>query len=105
MERPLKVAWPVPESKERRVGKLNTPPGPALFWMARVTFWAVPVTVLPPASCRVTTGCVGKATPAALLLGLVVKASLAAGPAETLKALLTTTPGVVLTVLPVAVRV
>src|SRR5438132_1666259 len=88
MERPLKVARPVPVFTAAVVVPFNTPPGPALFWIARTTFCAVPVTVLPFASWRVTTGCVGKATPPVLLLGLVVKASFAAGPAVMLNALL-----------------
>ena len=37
-------------------------------------------TVLPPASCTVTTGCVPNAVPPVVLLGLVVKASFAAAP-------------------------
>ena len=83
---------------------LNVPP-PALFWMAKVTFCAVPVTVFPPASCNVTTGWTERAEPPVPFPGCVVNESLAAAPAVTLKALLTTTPGVVFTVLPVAVRV
>src|SRR5512143_630794 len=106
MDRPLKVAWPVVVLTATVVDPagLKVPPL-GLFWMASVTFWAVPVTVLPLASCRVTTGCVEKATPPVLLPGLVVKASLAAAPAVMLKEPLTTVPGVVDTVDPVAVRV
>src|SRR6266516_1574276 len=42
-----------------------------------------PVTVLPPASCTVTVGCVGNATPARLSLGDVVNASFDAAPVTT----------------------
>jgi len=48
--------------------------------MATVTFCAVPVTLLPAVSWRVTIGCVEKAVPLRLLLGLVVNASFAAAP-------------------------
>jgi hypothetical protein len=47
--------------------------------MVRVTEF-VPVVVLPPASWTVTTGWVPKAVPLVELEGLVVKASLVAGP-------------------------
>ena len=55
----------------------------------RVIEFVAPVTVLPPASWTVTTGCVAKATPATVLAdGCVVNASFAAGPTATLKELL-----------------
>src|SRR5438128_2732905 len=79
MERPLKVARPVVVLTATAVAPLRLPL-PGLLWMAKVTVWAVPVTVFPLASWRVTTGCVPNAAPAVELLGLVVNASLFAGP-------------------------
>ena len=79
IDRPLKVAWPVAGFTATAVVPLSVPP-PALFWIASVTVCAVPSTVVPFTSCSVTTGCVPKAVPAVLLLGLVVKASFVAGP-------------------------
>ena len=77
IDRPLKVAWPVPVLTATVVVPLSVPL-PGLFWIATVTFCAVPVTVLPVASCSVTTAL--KAAPAVLLLGLVVNASFVAEP-------------------------
>ena len=61
---------------------LNTPPGPALFRIATVTVDVSVVTVLPLASCTVTTGCVAQAVPPVPPPGCVVNASFAAAPAE-----------------------
>ena len=49
----------------------------------------LPVTLLPPASCTVTTGWVKKATPALENEGSVVKASRLAGPVVMVKSALT----------------
>jgi len=58
--------------------------------IARVTELVLsPVTVLPPASCTVTTGWVANATPPVLPLGLVVKASFFAAPRVIPKVVLT----------------
>jgi hypothetical protein len=50
IESPLKVACPVVVFTATVAVPLRTPPGPALVWIASVTFCAVPVTVFPPAS-------------------------------------------------------
>ena len=105
MDSPLNVATPVPVLTAKNLVPLRMPPGPALVWIASVTFCAVPVTVLPAASCSVTAGCVPNADPPVPFPGCVVNASFAAAPTVTLNALLTTTPALVLTVLPVAVSV
>ncbi len=58
---------------------------------ASVTVLEKPVTVLPPASTAVTTGCVGNCVPpVAPPPGCVVKTSAAVEPTETLKAELST---------------
>ena len=62
------------------------PPGDV---MVRVTEALLVVTVLPPASWTVTTGCVAKAVELAELEGLVVKTSLLAGPRAMVKVALT----------------
>ena len=78
IDRPLNVAWPELVFTATVAVPLSVPP-PGLFWIASVTVCAVPVTVVPFTSCSVTTAL--KAPPAVLLrLGLVVKASFAAGP-------------------------
>src|ERR1017187_3064505 len=59
---------------------LNTPPGPALVPIATVTVETSVVTVLPPASCTVTTGCVAQAVPPVPPPGCVVKNNLVAAP-------------------------
>lgn len=46
MLNPLKVATPVLVFTATVAVPLNVPPGPALAWMATVTFCAVPITVL-----------------------------------------------------------
>ena len=51
--------------------------------MAKVTDEVSPVTVLPFASCSVTTGCVVQAVPPVQAAGVVVNANLLAGPAVT----------------------
>lgn len=73
--------------------------------MATVTVDVSVVTVFPPASCTVTTGCVDNADPPVPFPGSVVNASFAAAPTVTLNGLLTTVPADVSTVLPVAVSV
>jgi hypothetical protein len=62
---------------------------PAGVVMLRVTEALPVVTVLPPASWTVTTGCVAKAVPPVEPDGLVVKASLVAGPIVMVKLVLT----------------
>ena len=80
IDRPLKVAWLQHwrdhRHRRRRLAKAATGIAPSRIATGYVC--AVPVTVLPMASCSVTTAL--KPTPAVLLLGLVVKASFAAGP-------------------------
>jgi hypothetical protein len=82
IDRPLNVAKPVLVLTATIVVPLSTPPGPALFWMARVTFCAVPVTVFPFASSRVTTGCVVQVVPPVPPPGCVVKTNCDAAPGE-----------------------
>ena len=86
IDKPLKVARPVLVLTATVAVPLSVPP-PALFWIARVTFWEVPVTALPFASWSVTTGWVAQAVPPVPPPGCVVKASFAAAPAFTVNAL------------------
>ena len=92
MDSPLNVATPVPVLTATVLVPLRVPPGPALVWIASVTSCAVPVTVLPPASCSVTAGCVLNADPNAdppvPFPGCVVNANFDAAPTVTLKELL-----------------
>ena len=59
-------------------------PDPGFVPIARVTLEVFPVTVLPNASCTVTTGWVDHAAPPVPPVVCVVKASFAATPAVTL---------------------
>src|ERR1700694_2659009 len=58
---------------------------PAGVVMARVTLELLPVAVLPPESCTVTTGWVAKTVELAEPTGCVVKANLAAMPELTVR--------------------
>jgi hypothetical protein len=84
---PLKVATPL--DADTGVVPFNAP-GPPLVGVAGVIASAMdaelPVTVFPPASCTVTTGCVAQAIPPVPPPGCVVNASFAAGPTVMLKA-------------------
>ena len=62
---------------------------PAGVVIARVTEALLLVTVLPPASVTLTTGCVPKEIPPVDPAGFVVKASLVAGPVLMVKLVLT----------------
>src|SRR5437773_1793505 len=77
MDNPLNVATPavalivaVP---------LNVPP-PGLVPIASAIDAVLVVTVLPPASCTTTTGCVANVLPPVALLGLAVKTTFVADP-------------------------
>src|ERR1039457_4432892 len=75
---PLKLATPATATFVNV--PLNTPPGPALVPMATVTVEVSVVTVLPLASCTVTTGCVPQAVPPVPPVVGVVNASFTAAP-------------------------
>jgi hypothetical protein len=90
------VSVKVPAVLIRHPAKIATPEAaPAGFWvhvsvappdvMLRVIELLLPVTVLPPASWTVTTGCVAKTTLRAVLDGDVVKMSLVAEPGVIVK--------------------
>src|SRR6202035_219329 len=81
MDRLVKVATPATAATV--VVPERVPPGPLL--MATVTLEVSVVTVLPDASCTVTTGWVAKRAVLAAPTGWVVTASLAAAPAEMAK--------------------
>jgi hypothetical protein len=67
----------------------DAPAVPVPVVIANAIAAELPVTVFPAASCTVTTGCCPNAVPlAAVVLGCVVKASLAAAPTVMLKLLL-----------------
>ena len=85
IERPLNVATPLEADTVAVPLKV---PVLGLVPMASVIDAELPVTVLPPASCTVTTGCGPKAVPPVELSGLVVNASLAADPTVMLNVLL-----------------
>ena len=85
IERPLKVATPFTAFSV--LVPLNVPL-PGLVPIATVIEAALLVTVLPPASCTATAGCVGKAMPPVELPGFWVKATFVAGPTVMLKLLL-----------------
>ena len=63
-------------------------PPPGFVPIASVIDAVLPVTVLPPASCTVTTGCWAHADPPVPPPGCVVNASFAAAPTVMLKVLL-----------------
>ena len=65
--------------------QVSTPVPGGFVPIASVTLAVDPVTVLPPASCTVTTGWVVHAVPPVPPPGWVVKASLAAAPTVMLK--------------------
>ena len=94
--KPLKVATPVPVVTSAVSVVVRAPPGPALFWMAKVTVWLVPVTGLLYWSRMVTAGCVAQAVPPVPPPGCVVKASFVAAPATTVRLELATpvSPGI-----------
>src|SRR2546430_9343172 len=77
MLQPEKVATPA--TAARGFGA-QTRFAPAGVVIESVTELVLVVTVLPPASCRATTGCVAKAAPPALPTGWVVNASCDAAP-------------------------
>ena len=82
MAQPAKVATP----ETALVGfVVQVRTAPAGVVMLRVTDAVLEVTVFPPASWTVTTGWVGKGMPPVELEGLVVKATLVAGPEEIVK--------------------
>ena len=93
--------YPVPALSILQPAKVSTPatagfgfvvhvsvPPPGFVPIASVIDAVLPVTVLPPASCTVTTGCVPNAAPPVELAGELVKASFAAGPTVMLNVLL-----------------
>src|ERR1700720_2562630 len=86
MLQPLKVATP-PEAALGLAVQARV--APAGVVMASNTPEVSVVTVLPAASCTVTTGCVANPTVLAAPTGWVVKASLAAGPAPMIRVELT----------------
>src|SRR5689334_17182256 len=77
MLQPANVATPATAAFGLAVHANVAPPGVV---SASVTDDVSVVTVLPPASCTVTTGCVPNAAVAAAPLGCVVNASFAAAP-------------------------
>jgi hypothetical protein len=77
IDNPLKVATPL--AALTVAVPLRVPP-PGFVPMPSATDAVLVVTVLPPASCTVTTGCVASTVPPVALLGLVVNASFAAAP-------------------------
>ena len=77
MSHPAKVATPATALSGFVVQLRVAPPAEV---MLRVTGVLLEVTVLPPASWTVTTGCVPKSVPPVELEGFVVKMSLLAGP-------------------------
>ena len=81
MLKPLALKFATPATAAFVNVPLNVPP-PGLFRIATVMVDVSVVTVLPLASCTVTTGCVAQAVPAVPLLGDVVNASFAATPGE-----------------------
>src|SRR3984893_6511351 len=81
MDRLVKVAMPATAATV--VVPERVPPGPLL--MATVTVEVSVVTVLPDASCTVTTGWVAKRAVLAAPTGWVVTDSLAAAPGEMAK--------------------
>ena len=82
MAQPSKLATPATASTGFSVQVSTAPAGVVIL---RFTEAVLAVTVLPPASWTVTTGWVGKGMPPVELEGLVVKASLVAGPTEIVK--------------------
>jgi hypothetical protein len=86
MLRPVNVDTP---EVALRVAVPESVPLDGLVVMARAIDAELPVTVLPPASWTVTTGCAVHAVPPVPPPGCVVKASLAAVPTVMLKLLLT----------------
>src|SRR5438477_470 len=85
MLHPAKVSTPATAALVLDGVQLRAPLPGGLVPMARVMLAVEPVTVLPPASCTVTTGCVAQAVPPVPPPGWVVKASLAAAPTVMLK--------------------
>jgi hypothetical protein len=85
IDRPLNVATPLDALSV--LVPLNVPL-PGFVPIVNTMEAELPVTVLPPASCTVTTGCVANAMPPVELLGLVVKAIFVAAPTVMLKVLL-----------------
>src|ERR1700736_994496 len=81
MDRPAKVATPAMAAT--LVVPARVPEGPEA--MGKVTWEVSVVTVLPDASCTVTTGWVAKATVLAAPTGWVVTATWAGTPAEMAK--------------------
>ena len=86
MRTPLKVA--IPDEALRGLVATVSVPLPGFVPMARVMESVAVVTLLPPASCTVTTGWVDRADPPVPLPGCVVKATLAAVPNVIFKELL-----------------
>src|SRR6266568_2918828 len=92
MDRPLKVATPELALTVTVPASAPGPPGLGVpDVIDSVTGDESLVTVLPPASCTVTLGWVGKATPPVELAGCWLNANLAAGPTVMLKGLLSVT--------------
>jgi hypothetical protein len=87
MVQPAKFATPATADFGLAAQVRMAPPAGAV--MLRVTGAVLEVAVLPPASWTVTTGWVANATPTVDPEGLVVKASLVAGPVEMVKLVLT----------------
>jgi len=84
---PANVATPEEADFERPPVQVSVPP-PGFVPMASVIDAELLVTVLPPASCTVTTGCVVHAVPPVPPPGCVVKANCAAEPTVILNVLL-----------------
>src|SRR4051794_19075816 len=83
MLQPVNAA--TPPTAGRGVALVHTRVAPAGVVMVNVTELVLVVTVLPAASCTLTTGCAPNAALLAAPVGWVVKPSLAAGPAVTVK--------------------